>query len=294
MNNSQSEKTTFKSAWQKLENTKKLPSRIRNLITIESKEFEEKVFKEESSFVEEITNSIFSGDCYIIKNAFSKKFMKDLRDNTFSYFKNKPSTFHKMIEKCPNFHRKIDKEIGKKYSFEVIKHAFYFFPWNKDELKIFKPINEKWRTIKKLMGLKFDEFEKNTPKDGIVDRIQVVQYPSRDGFLETHTDPYKFQRFFISGYMSKRGEDYNGGGFYFSDKNDQNLNVEDSIDIGDLGIGYATVAHGVAPVNLDKASNFDDKNDGRWFLGLYSNQSDEVKVRHTGKAVKSLYTHERI
>ena len=61
MNNSQSEKTTFKSAWQKLENTKKLPSRIRNLITIESKEFEEKVFKEESSFVEEITNSIFSG-----------------------------------------------------------------------------------------------------------------------------------------------------------------------------------------------------------------------------------------
>ena len=71
----------------------------------------------------------------------------------------------------------------------------------------------------------------------------------------------------------------------FLDKNDQNLNVEDSIDIGDLGIGYATVAHGVAPVNLDKVPNFDDKNDGRWFLGLYSNQSDEVKVRHTGKAV---------
>ena len=67
----------------------------------------------------------------------------------------------------------------KKYSFKVCKHAFYFFPWNKDELKIFEKINEKWRLIKKLMGLNFKEFEKNTPKDGIVDRIQVVQYPSK-------------------------------------------------------------------------------------------------------------------
>ena len=285
MTNNQTKEKTFKAAWQKLENSKELPSRIRNLIKIDFKEFEEKVLKEESSFVEEITNSIYNGDCYIIKNAFSKKFMNDLRDNTFAYFKNKPSTFHKMLQNCPDFHRKIDKEIGKKYSFKVCKHAFYFFPWNNDELKIFKSINEKWRLIKKLMGLKFDEFEKNTPKDGVVDRIQVVQYPSRDGFLETHTDPYKFQKFFISGYMSKKGKDYEGGGFYFLDKNDKNLNIEDSIDIGDLGIGYATVAHGVDPVNVDKEPNFDDKNDGRWFLGLYSNQSDEIKERHTGKPV---------
>ena len=148
MINSQSEKITFKSAWSKLENTKELPSRIRNLITIEAKELEakeleEKILKEESSFVKKITDSIFSGNCYIIKNAFSKKFIMDLRDKTFSYFKDKPSTFHKMLENCPYFHRKIDKESGKKYSFQVCKHAFYFFPWNKDELKIFKPINEK-------------------------------------------------------------------------------------------------------------------------------------------------------
>jgi hypothetical protein len=278
-------KITFKSAWQELENSNKLPSRINKLVTIEFKEFEEKILKEEKSFVKSITDSIIKGDCYIIKNAFSKKFITDLRDNTFSYFKNKPSTFHKMLENCPDFHRQIDFETGKKYSFHVCKHAFYFFPWNKDELKIFKPINERWRLIKKLMGLNLDEFEKNTPKDGIVDRIQVVQYPSKEGFLETHTDPYKFQKFFISGYMSKRGEDYKDGGFYFLDKNDKKLNIEDSIDTGDMGIGYATVAHGVDPVNLEKEPDLNDKNDGRWFLGLYSNQSDEVKERHTGKAV---------
>ena len=85
--------------------------------------------------------------------------------------------------------------------------------------------------------------------------------------------------------MSKRGEDYKDGGFYFLDKNDKKLNIEDSIDTGDMGIGYATVAHGVDPVNLEKEPDLNDKNDGRWFLGLYSNQSDEVKERHTGKAV---------
>lgn len=278
-------KITFKSAWQKIEKEKKLPSRMRNLIKVEADEFENNILKEESSFVNNFVNSIIEGDCYVIKNVFSKNFMRNLRDNAWEYFENKPSSFHKMLENCPNFHRLIDKETGKKYSFQVCKHSFYFFPWNKDAQNIYEPINKKWRLIKKLMGLKMDEFEKNTPADGIVDRVQVVQYHSRDGFLETHTDPFKFQRFFISGYMSKRGEDYDGGGFYILDKNDQKINIEDNIDIGDMGIGYATVAHGVDPVNINKEPNLNDKTDGRWFLGLYSNQSDEVKERHTGKPI---------
>ena len=49
---------------------------------------------------------------------------------------------------------------------------------------------------KKLMGLNFKEFEKNTPKDGIVDRIQVVQYPSRDG-LRDHTILINFKNFLL-------------------------------------------------------------------------------------------------
>ena len=36
------------------------------------------------------------------------------------------------------------------------------------------------------MGLNPKEYEKNTPKDGVVDRVQVVQYPSKIGYLEPH------------------------------------------------------------------------------------------------------------
>ena len=33
--------------------------------------------------------------------------------------------------------------------------------------------------------------------------------------------------------------------------------------------------------NKEKEPNWDDVNDGRWFLSMYSNESDEVKNRHT-------------
>lgn len=275
----------FKKQWSILEEKKNFPSKLRKLKTIEYEELKKKVESNDEEFARMICKSIFEGDCYIIKNAFSKKFFDDLRDNVFQYFKNKPSSFYKMLEnKCPDFHRIITKEIGLKYSFKACKHSFYFFPWNNDDLQLFEPINLRWRVLKKIMGLSPTEYENNTPKDGIVDRIQVVQYTSKDGFLETHTDPFKFQKFFISGYMSKKGEDYKDGGFYLIDTNNKKIDAEKMIDVGDMGIGYATVQHGVDPVNLEKEPNIEDRHDGRWFLGLYSNQSDEVKNRHTAKA----------
>ena len=66
---------------------------------------------------------------------------------------------------------------------------------------------------------------------------------------------------------------------------DQVLNVEDDIDVGDICFCYATVYHGVAPVDIDKEPDWEN-DDGRWFLSMYSNASDEVKNRHTGSPAK--------
>ena len=94
--------------------------------------------------------------------------------------------------------------------------------------------------------------------------------------------------------MSKQGEDFSGLGFYALDKNDKIIEIESQIDIGDIGIGYATVYHGVAPVNLDKEPNWKDVNDGRWFLSMYSNESDVHKVRHTAGAPEKIIFNENI
>ena len=276
---------TFKKSWNLIEKELSFPHRARNIELYDFKDFAEKVYEEKPNFTNSIVKSLMKGDFFILKNAYSKEFMEKLKVNTYNHFKDKPSEFYKMLEGSPDFHRKIDLETGKNYSFRSCKHSFYFYPWNEDPLDLFETIYAKWRVIKKLMGLKATSYEKNTPKDGVIDRIQVVKYPSKEGFLEPHIDPHRYQKLIISSYMSKKNVDFEGVGFYLLDKNNHVMSVEDSIEVGDMGIGMATLYHGVAPVNLSKKANWEDINDGRWFLSLYSNVSDEVKERHTSGSV---------
>ena len=74
-------------------------------------------------------------------------------------------------------------------------------------------IYERWRIFKVLGGKDALFAEKKTPVDGLVDRIQVVQYPSGSGYLAGHQDPFHNQRLFISGYMSKPGKTFQAVAF---------------------------------------------------------------------------------
>ncbi len=276
----------FNYYWKNLESRGfKYPTRVRKIVSYNYKNFASKISKEDKKFAKQITKSLIMGDIYILKNAFSKKFFNNLKKNCVNYFKNTKPTFHKMIEGCPDFHREIDVNTGKKYSFKLCKHSYYFYKWNKDPIKIFDETYERWRKLKFLMGYDKFQYENNTPKDGVVDRIQVVQYPSKYGFLEPHSDPFKFQKLFISGYMSKKGKDYQGGGFYAINNKNKVIDVEKKIDVGDIGIGFGTIIHGVAPVNICKDPEWNNINDGRWFYSMYANQSDSVKNRHTAYSV---------
>ena len=275
----------YKEAWEFLEKTYPRPERVRYIIHEDYAPFRQKVLAQNQQFVNKITASLYHGDVYILRRAFSPDWMRKVIKDTMGYFRSKPSEFYKMLEGSPDFHRLIDLEAGKKYSFQVCKHSAFFYPWNSDPLNLFPTVNERWRLIKLLMGLEPTQYEKNTPKAGVVDRIQIAQYPSKIGFLEPHSDPYLHQRLFFSGYMSARGEDYDGGGFYLVGEGDKVVEAEGGIKVGDVGIGYATVYHGVAPCDRDLEPDWDTPA-GRWFLSMYSNASDEVKDRHTGHPVK--------
>lgn len=274
----------YKREWELKERRRPRPSRVRQIVRRDYAGFRKLVMEGNDSFARYIVDSLYAGDVYILRGAFDPDFLQSVRERTFSYFRSKPSEFHKMIEGCPDFHRVIDLETGRKYAFNVCKHSAFFYPWA-DPLGLFPPVYEVWRVIKWLMGLQEDAYEENTPKDGVIDRIQVAQYPSRIGFLEPHSDPYLHQRLFLSGYMSARGRDYQGGGFYVVGPGDRVVDAEEEIETGDIGIGYATVYHGVAPCNRDREPDWDSP-EGRWFLSMYSNASDEVKDRHTGHPVK--------
>lgn len=265
--------------WSELERSKPQPTRLRNVKVANYRDLAELTLC--SPLSQRVVDDLYAGDVYILKGAFNRRFLQAMQMAVKDFFQATPSSFHKMTEGTPDFHRIITPEEGQKYSFPCCKHSAYFYRFNGDPLGIMPAIYDRWRVMKMLMGLDPLTYELNTPKDGVVDRVQVVRYPPAIGFLAPHSDPWKHQRIFVSTYMSKRGVDYNGGGFYAVGAAGPQ-NIEDEVDVGDIGIGYATVHHGVAA--CDGQSDW-SKSDGRWFLSTYSNASDEVKDRHTGYGV---------
>ena len=148
-----------------------------------------------------------------------------------------------------------DKEITKKYSLYAIKHSYFFYNWNiktKLEKKIKDGVYKHWRYVKFLAGNKKFQYEKNIPSQNQIDRLQIVNYPIGGGELRDHVDPRKNQRIVSGLIMSKIGEDFNSGGFYFRDTNNKKMNLEEKLEIGDSVMFYGSIVHGVEPVDKDK------------------------------------------
>ncbi len=275
----------YRKAWEKIESPETRPIYARHIVEMDYGAFEAEVIAQNPDFVNKVVESLYAGDIYLLKQGFPKKFMADLLEKVYAIWSQTPSSFHKMLEGCPDFHRIQDEEIAKKYVFESVRHSYYWFHWNGDPMGVIPAIIKRWRIFKFLGGYRFDEYEKNTPKDEVVDRFQVARYLPGIGRSETHSDPHQNQKFFISAFMSKRGIDYKRGGFYVVGTGDWLIDLEGRIDIGDIGIGFATVMHGVARIDPHMHPDWTAK-DGRWWLGLYSNSTDHAEKRATGRPAR--------
>ena len=207
-----------KKYWALLENKKKLPKDLKKVSKINSHLFFQKVNSNNKSFIKKMISNLYAGEFYLIKNVVSKKYIDKLKLQLTDYSRKNKSSFHKMLEKCPNFWRIQDENLAKKYSFMAVRDSYYFFRWNKENFKLWKNFDKIWSYIKFLGGLRLDEYKKNTPKDIVIDRIQIVRYPEKTGYNEPHFHDPINQRLIISLYMSKMGSDYSEGGTYFFKK----------------------------------------------------------------------------
>ena len=276
--------TRYNKIWNDLEKKKK-PTNIRKIKTINNKKFYD-LIDSNSPKINEIIEDLYHGDFYLIKKSISKKYLNNLKSKLINYSKKEKSSFYKMLDGCPNFWRRQDENIAKKYSFQSVRDSYYFFRWNKENFSVWKNFNKIWKYVKFLSGLKKNEWYSNKPRDIIIDRIQVVRYLKNTGHTEPHTHGVDNQRIILAIYMSKVKKDYSSGGTYFF-KNKKKINVEKYIDVGDVGLFYGTLKHGVDKAKIDdkiKASN--KLIEGRWWCGLYSPESNHKKNRHTSKPSK--------
>jgi hypothetical protein len=276
----------IQSYWNYLEQKYPCPKYVKKVKTLEFKELKKAVDTKNKNYLKKIIKNMYvNGEAVILKNSASKNLKKTVIDLANHYKKNRKSKFYKMLDGTPNFHRKIDKNITKKYSLFAIKHSFYFYNWNIKsilEKKLKKGVYKHWRYIKSLAGNGKYKFENNIPSDGQIDRLQIVRYPAGGGELKDHVDPRKNQRVVSGIIMSKFNKDFKKGGFYFKSSKSKKINIEKKLDEGDAVIFYGSIAHGVDKVDPDEKLVW-NSNKGRWFLGMFVNDSDHVKNRITAK-----------
>jgi len=279
---------TFTDVWIEVEKQRSAPQFVSDIVTMPYVEFEHQVMANDQVAANRLVEAYYTGTCFILKDAFDPNWLQTLIQRTHAWGLKNPASFHKLLEGCPDFNRAIGRGETGNYSLFHIKQSFYYFPWNDDPLELFEEINKRWRIFKLLGGLPPLSYENNTPVDEIVDRIQIVRYPAGGGILESHTDPTQNQRIVIGALMSERGVHYDQGGFYLVREDGSYVDCEPLLDVGDLLTIFPTIIHGVAAVDPDKELQWGSK-EGRWFLGLYSNDSDHVPKRVTTKSLGEQY-----
>ena len=286
----------YSKIWNDLLKVKKLPNRCSGVIEISYKKFKSLSDKFNHDTAKEFVSNFLDGKVIIVKKAFSENFVHEIKTKVKKYWIENPEKFYEMRENCPDFHRIITPEKAKNYSVGAVRHTTYFFPWNNDPCKFNERIYERWRYSKYVAGLNFREFEKNTPKNGCIDRIQIVCYPPRYGGVEKHVDPISNNLLAISCYLSsKKNKNFSTGGFYCLGKNNKNIDIEKYIGLGDMSLYCPTIEHGVLPIDknaLKKKYNW-NSGIGRWWMGLFTTDSNMKNKRITSKSLEK-YHSERV
>ena len=192
----------------------------------------------------------------------------------------------KCIQGVKNFHYIQKDDQSKKGGYKAVDNSYYFFPWNKDSMKLYEKINPIWGNVKILSGVKKNEFMKNKPLDGIINRIHIIQYLKGGGMISPHSDPYIYSKIQIGCILSERGKDYFSGGFIVFNKRKKEILLDKEIGKGDLICFFPSLIHGVKPIDKKKSSKIDHSSlQGRWFMSLTTVGSEHLKGREKAKSV---------
>ena len=259
---------------------KKFNIYLRNIHELDFNDFVEKL-KNEKNILNYI-DSIFNGDVIILRNTLNKNFIDKSINNLHQYYLNNSPISPKILEGSKNgYYISNNTNTG----YRTIDRSFYFFSWNEDNLKIYNDIHNIYKKLKILNGLYENEITKNTPKDGVVERLHVINYPLGGGEISKHTDPVNVSIINHGIFGSEFGNDYDRGGFYLIDTEKKKIDIDKKLKKGDSVLFFPGLIHGVDPIYLgDK--KFDLKtNSGRWYFNFQNVETHEVKNRQTTQAV---------
>ena len=99
-------------------------------------------------------------------------------------------------------------------------------------------------------------------------RLAFQFYPRGEGYMHEHQDPYsKHQLALPTLLLSDYGLDYNLGGFYALDENNEKVIFDKTLKFGDLTLFHPSIPHGVAPIDpYELIDDCKSINDGRLMM----------------------------
>jgi hypothetical protein len=274
---------------------KNYPHFLRNIVRYDSEEFVNLVMKADQVTADKLVESIISGDLIILKGAHTESEIKEMRQKIMNWRSSIQQAEHEKIEEGRQDFHKINavEKSGSTY-YKTKDHPHIFFRWNKDPAGIFNKIDKYWAAVKVISGLPPDSFLNSTPKDGVIDKLTVFQYPLGYGRITKHRDPPQNQKLLLNLPMSKMGSDFSRGetGFYLVDgKSGNNVYVENVTEIGDYVLTCPSMHHGAnspLPVSgpISTEPNWETE-EGRWLLAAISVPSHHVEERNSTIAVNN-------
>ena len=223
-----------------------------------------------------LNEKIISGYIVIVRGVVAKsKIKKFLEEIINSNIPISESTA--IIEGVKNIHY-ISNNIGKNSGmYSSRDQSWYFFPWNEDDLNVLGFFQEIYNNVLLLNNRIPSEIIKNTPKNGIVQRLHLIHYPPDFGEISMHIDPVNVASVNSGIYFSQHGVDYENGGFYSVNDKGEEICVDKLINTGDMVLFYPGMIHGVRPIKalLNKESVLQ----GRFFFNMAMVESHEVRDR---------------
>ena len=274
--------------WEAKLKKNKIPRYFRKLRNIDFKHLKKSINNE--NFCEEIIENLLQGDIYTFENALNKNLINLLKEESKKLTKKKPAIDTKCFQGVKNFYYQQKNDQSKTGGYKSIDNSYYFFPWDKKSSKVFKKIIPIWSQIKILSGVEGNEFFSNQPRDGIINRVHIIQYVKGGGMISPHSDPFKYAKIQIGCILSERGKDYHSGGFAVFNKNKKEVLLDKKIKTGSLICFFPSLIHCVKPIdsNYKNLSNLNiHKNlSGRWYLSLTTVGSAHIKNREKAKSAK--------
>ena len=270
--------------WQRLISESSVPNYYKGIKNIQFSYFKSKIDNNDYNFQEELINYIFDGYVIQFENALDNELIEFIKSEALKLSKLNVSNKCECIQGVNNYFylQKDDQSVNGGY--KAIDRSYYFFPWDKSSSELFDKINNYWSYIKHLGGQDKDEYNNNQPKDGIINRVHIIQYLTGGGTISPHNDPYDYQRIQIGSVMSEFGKDYKRGGFCTFDDKKRKIYLEPKLKKGSLICFFPSIVHSVDPIDSEEKLSFDEKS-GRWYLSLGSVGSAHLKNRKKSNAV---------